>query len=195
MLAQRMQCTGKTSQRAGQRNAVAPSCHARAFRAASRPVQFSMVKPAPVMQQQRTVVVRAAAGTPLADAPAQGVMEKGEMSQFPAVPGVYAVYDKEGTLQYIGLTRKVGDKHHRYTCAVLIHACAAAISRRKLDSTPRLTIRCSQVNISVSTHMQDLPDLTHTIKYQVVESGLREELTGAWKKWIEEAGRIRQQML
>lgn len=34
-------------------------------------------------------------------------MEKGEMNQFPAAPGVYAVYDKEDTLQYIGLSRKV----------------------------------------------------------------------------------------
>jgi hypothetical protein len=26
---------------------------------------------------------------------------------FPAAPGIYAVYDKEGDLQYVGLTRRV----------------------------------------------------------------------------------------
>lgn len=36
------------------------------------------------------------------------VMEQGEMVQFPGSAGVYAVYDKAGVLQYVGLSRKVG---------------------------------------------------------------------------------------
>jgi hypothetical protein len=43
----------------------------------------------------------------LKDAPITPVMEKGEVSQFPEQPAVYAVYDKDNVLQYIGLTRKV----------------------------------------------------------------------------------------
>lgn len=35
------------------------------------------------------------------------VMERGELSQFPAAAGVYAVYDSSNTLQYIGLSRKI----------------------------------------------------------------------------------------
>lgn len=34
-------------------------------------------------------------------------IERGELSDFPGSAGVYAVYDKAGTLQYIGLSRKV----------------------------------------------------------------------------------------
>jgi len=33
--------------------------------------------------------------------------ESGALRAAPAVPGVYAFYDKEGVLQYIGLSRKV----------------------------------------------------------------------------------------
>jgi hypothetical protein len=48
--------------------------------------------------------------------------------------------------------------------------------------------RPPQINLSVSTHMNDLPDLTDSIRYQVIESGTREDLTAAWKAWVEEAG-------
>lgn len=36
------------------------------------------------------------------------VMAKGEMSAFPDAAGIYAVFDKNGTCQYVGLSRKVG---------------------------------------------------------------------------------------
>ena len=45
-----------------------------------------------------------------------------------------------------------------------------------------------QVSTSVAAHMQDLPDLTHAIKYHIVEDTSREALTAAWKSWVEEAG-------
>lgn len=43
----------------------------------------------------------------LADAPLAPLMERGELVQFPGEPGVYAVYNAEKELQYIGLSRKV----------------------------------------------------------------------------------------
>jgi hypothetical protein len=36
--------------------------------------------------------------------------------------------------------------------------------------------------------MQELPDLTAAIKYEILDDGSREALTAAWKSWIEEAG-------
>lgn len=35
------------------------------------------------------------------------VINEGEVAQFPASAGVYAVYDGEDALQYVGLSRKV----------------------------------------------------------------------------------------
>ncbi|KAG2430785.1 hypothetical protein HYH02_013624 [Chlamydomonas schloesseri] len=84
----------------------------------------------------------------LAETKAVPVMEKGELNQFPGSAGVYAVYDKNGALQYIGLSRKV--------------------------------------SASVATHMQELPDLTGAIKYNIVDDASREGLTAAWKAWVEE---------
>ncbi|GFR48204.1 hypothetical protein Agub_g10062 [Astrephomene gubernaculifera] len=37
------------------------------------------------------------------------VMEKGELNQFPGSAGVYAIYDKAGALQFIGISRKVAN--------------------------------------------------------------------------------------
>lgn len=48
------------------------------------------------------------------------VMEKGELSVFPEQPAVYAVYDKDGAVQYIGLTRKVNMA--RFTPCILLAA-------------------------------------------------------------------------
>jgi hypothetical protein len=42
------------------------------------------------------------------DATLQPVLSQGELTTFIAAPGVYAVYDKSETLQYIGLSRRVG---------------------------------------------------------------------------------------
>ncbi len=42
--------------------------------------------------------------------------EGGGAAQFPATPGVYIVYDREGTLQYVGMSRKVAS-HHLGDCA------------------------------------------------------------------------------
>lgn len=63
----------------------------------ARPVQR-------IVAPRRLVVADAA----LKDTVAVPVMEKGELSVFPEQPAVYAVYNKDGAVQYIGLTRKVG---------------------------------------------------------------------------------------
>lgn len=85
----------------------------------------------------------------LNDAALVPVMEKGEMTQYPEQPGVYAVYDSTGQIQYIGLSRKVSS--------------------------------------SVAGHMQALPDLTHSVRYEVIGDGGRDALTAVWKQWMEQA--------
>jgi hypothetical protein len=47
---------------------------------------------------------------------------------------------------------------------------------------------CAQVNASIGNHLQELPELTAAVKYEVIPSGARDELTGKWKSWVEEAG-------
>ena len=44
--------------------------------------------------------------------------EAGQPTAFPATPGVYAVYAPDGSLQYIGLSRKA-----RHLLASSLHAC------------------------------------------------------------------------
>ncbi|KXZ55070.1 hypothetical protein GPECTOR_3g227 [Gonium pectorale] len=84
----------------------------------------------------------------LSDTNAVPVMEKGELNQFPGSAGVYAILDKAGDIQFIGVTRKV--------------------------------------SASIATHMQELPDLTSAVKYNIVDDGSRESLVAAWKEWLEE---------
>lgn len=58
----------------------------------------------PIAAPRRSLVVADAA---LKETAAVPVMEKGELSVFPEQPAVYAVYNQDGQVQYIGLTRKV----------------------------------------------------------------------------------------
>ncbi|KAI8465313.1 MAG: glutaredoxin [Monoraphidium minutum] len=44
-----------------------------------------------------------------------------------------------------------------------------------------------KVNASVAHHMQSLPDLTHAVRFHLVEGGGKDDLTAAWKAWMEEA--------
>lgn len=44
-----------------------------------------------------------------------------------------------------------------------------------------------QVNLSVSAHMQQLPDDVAAIKFDLVSDASREGLTDAWKAWVQEA--------
>lgn len=79
------------------------------------------------------------------------VIEDGSISsKIPMSPGVYAVYDEDGTLQYVGISRKVA--------------------------------------VSVQTHVEALPELTCSVKLaQLPESFGKEDLTEAWKVWIQQA--------
>jgi hypothetical protein len=45
---------------------------------------------------------------------------------------------------------------------------------------------CLQLNVTVSNHLRDLPNLTNSIKYEVITDATRDALTGAWKVWMEE---------
>eukprot|EP00195_Chlamydomonas_chlamydogama_P006123 CAMPEP_0202889656 /NCGR_PEP_ID=MMETSP1392-20130828/255_1 /ASSEMBLY_ACC=CAM_ASM_000868 /TAXON_ID=225041 /ORGANISM="Chlamydomonas chlamydogama, Strain SAG 11-48b" /LENGTH=281 /DNA_ID=CAMNT_0049573039 /DNA_START=49 /DNA_END=894 /DNA_ORIENTATION=+ len=104
-----------------------------------------------IQTRARCVLPIRASATKLKDAYTQPIMDKGELQldKFPAAPGIYAVYDKSNTLQYIGLSRKV--------------------------------------DASVANHLQEVPDLTHEVKFATVLDASRESLTAAWKAWVEEA--------
>ncbi|GMH43435.1 hypothetical protein BSKO_11357 [Bryopsis sp. KO-2023] len=56
------------------------------------------------VRRQRCVAARAAA---LSDIEAQEAVVDGDVAKVPATPGVYAVYDENNDLQYIGLSRKI----------------------------------------------------------------------------------------
>jgi hypothetical protein len=38
--------------------------------------------------------------------------------------------------------------------------------------------------------MQELPDLTHSVKYEVVETASKEALTAKWQEWVQQAGEL-----
>ena len=103
----------------------------------------------------------------------------GERAQFPAVPGVYAVYDAEGRLQYIGLSRKV------CTCAKAWDKdCPnSATAQRTSPGAPP-----PQVAASLATHAQELPELAHAAKTLVLDNASKDSLTAAWKAWVQAAG-------
>lgn len=107
----------------------------------------SSARPRPYAQALRAKAVRCQ--VTFKETAPRLVKEMGELTQFPDAPGVYAVYDAAGSVQFIGLTRKLA--------------------------------------ASISTHMQELPDLTFAVKASEVASGTREELTTRWKAWVEEA--------
>lgn len=94
--------------------------------------------------------------------------EDGSFGELPNLPGVYAIYDGEGTLQYIGISRRVG-------------WCAAPT--QLMQHPPP-----SQVALSVANHLQDLPELTKAAKVVTVANPTKETLTAAWKEWVEQAG-------
>jgi hypothetical protein len=45
--------------------------------------------------------------------------------------------------------------------------------------------------VTVSNHLRDLPQLTHSVKYEVITAATRDALTAAWKAWVEETGACR----
>jgi hypothetical protein len=99
----------------------------------------------------RLVSCMAAAAPSFVEATAQPVVSSdGSRASLPAVAGVYAVYDPAGTLQYIGISRKIA--------------------------------------VSMATHMEALPELVGSVKVLEMPEASKEELTEAWRAWVQEAG-------
>jgi len=105
------------------------ACGCRNGPAARRPV---VAAAAPVVRSTNAAAARLRRAATIAraglkEAALVPVMDKGELSQYPEQPGVYAVYDAAGQIQYIGLSRKVGV--HRggsfvpYCVEVVVHVC------------------------------------------------------------------------
>lgn len=85
------------------------ACGCRNGPAARRPV---VAAAAPVVRSTNAAAARLRRAATIAraglkEAALVPVMDKGELSQYPEQPGVYAVYDAAGQIQYIGLSRKV----------------------------------------------------------------------------------------
>jgi len=125
------------------------------------------------------------------------VMQQGELSQYPDAAGVYAVYNDANELQYIGLSRKVSGRMPAaagapVACCAMLAGPARPAAGRPGPTSRRGTWWCRclghpQVSASVSSHMQELPDLTKAVRFELVPSATREALTDAWKAWVQEA--------
>ena len=90
----------------------------------------------------------ASAVTTLSDAPLQQLSE--EQAALPAAAGVYAVYDKDQTLQYIGLSRKVsasGLLRHIH-CLCQYQLCSSVLFRWL--SAYQTTCRTCQTTLTAS---------------------------------------------
>lgn len=63
---------------------------------------------------------------------------------------------------------------------------------RCCNSTSIFTRTCEvfvlQINVTVSNHLRDIPEFTGSwsVKYEVLPDASREQLTAAWKAWMEE---------
>lgn len=44
-----------------------------------------------------------------------------------------------------------------------------------------------RIALSVATHVDELPELTRSVRFSVVSNPTKEALTGAWKEWVQEA--------
>ena len=47
---------------------------------------------------------------------------------------------------------------------------------------------CIQVAVSIANHVQDLPEYAHSVRMATLSNPTRENLTAAWKQWVESAG-------
>jgi hypothetical protein len=112
----------------------------RATRAATAP---RAARPAVCAVAPASSAFEAAPTTPITSA-------EGQPSSFPPVAGVYAIFDPAGTLQYIGISRKI--------------------------------------SVSVATHIEALPELVGSVKLAEMPEAGKDELTDAWRQWVQEAG-------
>ncbi|KAL4540741.1 hypothetical protein Ndes2526B_g03471 [Nannochloris sp. 'desiccata'] len=91
-----------------------------------------------------TIICAAAASLSFENTPAIPITDI-----LPVTSGVYAVYDPQGNLQFVGVSRKVA--------------------------------------VSVATHIDALPELVGSVKVLEMPDAGKDELTEAWKEWIQEA--------
>lgn len=77
----------------------------------------------------------------------------------------------------------------RHRCLHPLNFWPAKLERQTCDS--RSSWYCllgTQIAVSLANHARDLPDLAHAVKYAVVPDATKDNLTAAWKAWIEQAG-------
>jgi Grx4 family monothiol glutaredoxin len=99
---------------------------------------------AAAVARKTSIICSAAASLSFEDTPTIPVTEA-----LPGTSGVYAVYDPQGNLQFVGVSRKVA--------------------------------------VSVATHLDALPELVGSVKVLEMPNAGKDELTEAWKEWIQEA--------
>ena len=102
--------------------------------------------------------------------------EDGQLNTFPSTAGVYAVFSPDGKLQYIGLSRKVCE---RLCCCLPQTRMHTPLCRTSWDV---------QIAASVAGHAAALPDMTHVVRYEEVQSATKEDLTSIWQEWVQAAG-------
>ncbi|KAF8058886.1 GRXS16 [Scenedesmus sp. PABB004] len=44
-----------------------------------------------------------------------------------------------------------------------------------------------KINVTISNHLRDVPELTKAVKFELMPDAGREQMTAAWKAWMEEA--------
>lgn len=91
-------------------SAARPAAAARGSQPVMRALACRRQQQQPGRQHALRVCASAEAEAPssFAQAKVQPVLgADGQAATFPATPAVYAIYDKDGALQYVGLTRKV----------------------------------------------------------------------------------------
>ena len=45
-----------------------------------------------------------------------------------------------------------------------------------------------QIAVSIATHAHDLPDLTHSAKYEDTPGASKEAMIAKWQEWLQAAG-------
>ena len=189
-------------------SAVSPALHSKASLHGSR--QHLVVNaPAHWRPCRRQLqIIRATADSPEQTAslpdPQPVTGADGQPASLPNAPGIYAIYDAEGALQYVGMSRKVPQFHahnerstpHRLA-ALVIDDMLRKPSQHMADSqgagTKPLQLRLStqaapQVAVSVANHQQDLPERVHAVAVLPVQDASRDALTAAWTSVVQEQG-------
>lgn len=106
---------------------------------------------------KRLTVAQAAMDTekalvPYGDAEKKPAFVDGQINTFPLQSGVFAVYDSEDVLRFVGISRNI--------------------------------------SLSITEHAKSLGDRVHSVKAGVIPNATKDNLTEAWKEWLQAAVRI-----